>query len=55
LNDQHYELKPIGRVESPLVDRAAAPKQSMKDLRMRGLRSMRASAMGYVICVSVTK
>jgi tRNA-Thr(GGU) m(6)t(6)A37 methyltransferase TsaA len=27
LNDPTYELRPIGRVESPLTDRAAAPKQ----------------------------
>jgi tRNA-Thr(GGU) m(6)t(6)A37 methyltransferase TsaA len=27
LTDQYYEVKPIGRVESHLVDRAAAPKQ----------------------------
>jgi len=25
--DQRYELQPIGWVESPLVDRAAAPRQ----------------------------
>jgi tRNA-Thr(GGU) m(6)t(6)A37 methyltransferase TsaA len=27
LTDPTYELRPIGRVESPLTDRAAAPKQ----------------------------
>ena len=27
MTDQRYELHPIGWVESPLVDRAAAPKQ----------------------------
>jgi tRNA-Thr(GGU) m(6)t(6)A37 methyltransferase TsaA len=27
LGHQHYELQPIGWVESPIVDRAAAPKQ----------------------------
>ena len=27
MNDQTYELRPIGRVESPLTDRDAAPKQ----------------------------
>ena len=27
MNDQHYELKRIGWVESPLVDPASAPKQ----------------------------
>ena len=27
LTDPAYELRPIGRVESPLTDRAAAPKQ----------------------------
>ena len=27
LGHQHYELQPIGRVESPIVDRAAPPKQ----------------------------
>ena len=27
VSDQRYELQPIGWVESPLVDRAAAPKQ----------------------------
>jgi tRNA (Thr-GGU) A37 N-methylase len=51
LNDQHYELKPIGWVESPLVDRAAAPKQGDEgspdawlafDARFRdGLRDLR--------------
>ena len=27
VNAAHFELRPIGRVESPLLDRAAAPKQ----------------------------
>ena len=27
VTDQRYELQPIGRVESPLIDRASAPKQ----------------------------
>src|ERR687889_453070 len=27
LTDPTYQLRPIGRVESPLTDRAAAPKQ----------------------------
>ena len=27
MTDQRYELQPIGRVESPLIDRASAPKQ----------------------------
>ena len=27
MSDQRYELQPIGRVESPLVDRAQAPRQ----------------------------
>ncbi len=27
MNDQTYELRPIGRVESPLTDRTSAPKQ----------------------------
>ncbi len=27
MSDQRYELQPIGWVESPLVDRAAAPRQ----------------------------
>jgi tRNA-Thr(GGU) m(6)t(6)A37 methyltransferase TsaA len=27
MTDETYELRPIGRVESPLVDRAQAPKQ----------------------------
>jgi tRNA-Thr(GGU) m(6)t(6)A37 methyltransferase TsaA len=27
LRDERYEVEPIGRVESPLVDRASAPKQ----------------------------
>ena len=27
MSDPTYELRPIGRVESPLTDRAAAPKQ----------------------------
>jgi tRNA-Thr(GGU) m(6)t(6)A37 methyltransferase TsaA len=27
VSDQRYELQPIGRVESPLVERAQAPKQ----------------------------
>ena len=27
MTDPTYELRPIGRVESPLTDRAAAPKQ----------------------------
>ena len=27
MSDQRYELEPIGWVESPLVDRAAAPRQ----------------------------
>jgi tRNA-Thr(GGU) m(6)t(6)A37 methyltransferase TsaA len=26
----HYEIRPIGHVESPLVDRAAAPKQGFE-------------------------
>jgi tRNA-Thr(GGU) m(6)t(6)A37 methyltransferase TsaA len=51
LNDQHYELQPIGWVESPLVARAAAPKQGDEgspnawlafDARFRdGLRDLR--------------
>jgi len=51
LNDQHYELQPIGWVESPLVDRASAPKQGDEgspeawlafDARFRdGLRDLR--------------
>jgi tRNA (Thr-GGU) A37 N-methylase len=27
VSDERYEAEPIGRVESPLVDRADAPKQ----------------------------
>lgn len=27
MSDVHYELRPIGRVESPFVDRDLAPKQ----------------------------
>ena len=27
MRDERYEVAPIGRVESPLVDRASAPKQ----------------------------
>ena len=27
MRDERYEVEPIGRVESPLVDRASAPKQ----------------------------
>ena len=27
VSDERYEVEPIGRVESPLVDRADAPKQ----------------------------
>jgi len=27
MSHQSYEVQPIGRVESPLVDRAAAPRQ----------------------------
>ena len=27
MSDSHYDVRPIGRVESPLVDRASAPKQ----------------------------
>jgi len=51
VRDQHYELQPIGWVESPLVDRAVAPKQGDEgsadawlafDARFRdGLRDLR--------------
>lgn len=51
MRDQHYELQPIGWVESPLVDRAVAPKQGDEgspdawlafDARFRdGLRDLR--------------
>ncbi len=27
MNEPSYELRPVGRVESPLIDRASAPKQ----------------------------
>ncbi len=35
----HYELYPIGRVESPLVDRELAPKQGDQGAPVPGLSS----------------
>lgn len=30
MNAPNYELRPVGRVESPLTDRASAPKQGIE-------------------------